>query len=79
MATIFPASPALNDTFESDGTTWKWNGSAWEFFSGAGTVGGGGDATVAFQVDQPDSTLVATLQLQLFVVRAFVAAPVGPL
>lgn len=44
MATIFPATPALNDTFESDGTTWKWSGYAWEFFSGAGTVGGGGDA-----------------------------------
>ena len=57
MATIFPASPAVNDTFKSDGTTWKWNGSAWTFFSGAGTVGGGGgDATVAFQVDQPDVT-----------------------
>ena len=54
MATIFPASPAVNDTFESDGTTWKWNGSAWTFFSGAGTVGGGGDATVAFQTTQPD-------------------------
>ena len=55
MATIFPASPAVNDTFKSDGTTWKWNGSAWTFFSGVGTVGGGGDATVAFQVDQPDT------------------------
>lgn len=55
MATIFPASPAVNDTFESDGTTWKWNGSAWTFFSGAGTVGGGGDATVAFQTTQPDT------------------------
>ena len=54
MATIFPASPAVNDTFESDGTTWKWNGTAWTFFSGAGTVGGGGDATVAFQTTQPD-------------------------
>jgi hypothetical protein len=55
LATIFPASPAVNDTFKSDGTTWKWNGSAWTFFSGVGTVGGGGDATVAFQVDQPDT------------------------
>jgi len=55
LATIFPASPAVNDTFESDGTTWKWNGSAWTFFSGAGTVGGGGDATVAFQTTQPDT------------------------
>ena len=55
MATIFPASPAVNDTFKSDGTTWKWNGSAWTFFSGVSTVGGGGDATVAFQVDQPDT------------------------
>ena len=54
MATIFPATPAVNDTFESDGTTWKWNGSAWTFFSGPGTVGGGGDATVAFQTTQPD-------------------------
>ena len=55
MATIFPASPAVNDTFESDGTTWKWNGYAWEFFSGPGTTGGGGNATVAYQTTQPDT------------------------
>jgi len=54
LATIFPASPAVNDTFESDGTTWKWNGYAWEFFSGPGTTGAGGNATVAYQTTQPD-------------------------
>ena len=29
MATIFPLTPAVNDTFISGGITWKWDGEAW--------------------------------------------------
>jgi hypothetical protein len=51
---IFPSTPEVNDTFTSNGTTWKWDGSSWNFFSSPAFIGVGGDATVAFQIDQPD-------------------------
>lgn len=30
MATNFPNSPAVNDTFTSNAKTWKWDGTAWK-------------------------------------------------
>lgn len=29
MAIDFPNNPSLNDTFESGGRTWKWDGTSW--------------------------------------------------
>ena len=38
MATIFPLSPTLNQTFTSNGITWKWDNSKWALFTDPAVV-----------------------------------------
>ena len=38
MATIVPLSPTLNQTFTSNGVTWKWDNSKWTLFTDAAVV-----------------------------------------
>lgn len=38
MATIFPLSPTLNQTFTSNGIRWKWDGVKWALFTDAAVV-----------------------------------------
>ena len=39
MALNFPASPALNDIYEANGTRWQWDGSSWVRIVSAGNQG----------------------------------------
>ena len=43
MAANFPNSPSLNDTFTSNGVTFKWDGSAWKQPASPGVKGTKGD------------------------------------
>ena len=38
MATIFPLSPTLNQTFASSGITWKWDDYKWALFTDPAVV-----------------------------------------
>jgi len=38
MATIFPLSPAQDQTFTSNGIRWKWDGYKWALFTDSGVV-----------------------------------------
>ena len=43
MAANFPNSPNINDTFTSNGVTFKWDGTAWKQPSSPGVKGSKGD------------------------------------
>ena len=43
MAANFPNSPNINDTFTSNGVTFKWDGTAWKQPSSPGVKGTKGD------------------------------------
>jgi hypothetical protein len=38
MATIFPSSPAVGQTYESNGIRWRWTGGVWELFTDPAVV-----------------------------------------
>lgn len=38
MATIFPSSPAVGQTYESGGIRWRWTGGVWELFTDPAVV-----------------------------------------
>ena len=38
MATIFPTGPTLNQTFTSNGVTWRWDNYKWTLFTDAAVV-----------------------------------------
>jgi len=38
MALDFPSSPVLNQVYTSGGTSWKWNGYAWDAFNPYNTI-----------------------------------------
>lgn len=68
MALNFPDSPALNETFTSGGTTWQYNGTAWNIVTASsslvipnafGTVAVSGQDSVVAESDADTLTLVA--------------------
>ena len=38
MALDFPSSPVLNQVYTSGGTSWKWNGYAWDAYNPYNTI-----------------------------------------
>ena len=38
MTTIFPLNPTLNQTFDSNGIRWKWDGVKWALFTDSAVV-----------------------------------------
>lgn len=38
MPLDFPSSPTLNQVYTSSGTSWKWNGYAWDAFNPYNTI-----------------------------------------
>ncbi len=38
MATIFPSSPAVGQTYESNSIRWRWTGVVWELFTDPAVV-----------------------------------------
>lgn len=61
MAINFPSNPAVDDTYELNGTTWVWDGTTWTVVTSSGGSGGSGNITKSFESIAVDtqSTLIA--------------------
>jgi hypothetical protein len=38
MATVFPATPTVNQTYTTGGVTWKWTGVLWQLVANAANI-----------------------------------------